>query len=264
MTTLGFFSVVQKEGTQFLTVRARVASDLDRLREQYLPTLSATKETPNNDYRYRATVSHAELGSAMAKIVADVTYSNFKSEVEDVQGLAREQVYAKVWSVLNQGLPPLDKTSGAKKATTHKPTSAAPAAAKYGGVVFDDTGRILVREPTNHFDGYVWTFAKGAPSAGETAEETALREVREETGVDAEIVGLLPGLYWGGAGKGAYFVMRKVAEHPLDAGGRAETAQVRWVTESEAHGLISQTTNAKGRERDLAILAAAVATRSQR
>ena len=31
-TTVGFFSVVQKPGTDKLTVRARVAPDLDRLR----------------------------------------------------------------------------------------------------------------------------------------------------------------------------------------------------------------------------------------
>jgi hypothetical protein len=31
-TTIGFFSIVQKPRTDFLTVRARVASDLDDLR----------------------------------------------------------------------------------------------------------------------------------------------------------------------------------------------------------------------------------------
>ena len=33
-TTIGFFSIVRKPGTDFLTVRARVASDLDDLRRQ--------------------------------------------------------------------------------------------------------------------------------------------------------------------------------------------------------------------------------------
>ena len=85
VTTFGYFSVVQKSATKGLTVRARVRSDLDRLRERYLPGLSPTKATPSNDYAYRATTSHAELGAAMAKIVADVTYANFKSEVERVR-----------------------------------------------------------------------------------------------------------------------------------------------------------------------------------
>ena len=52
----------------------------------------------------------------------------------------------------------------------------------YGGIVVDAKGRILLREPSGHFDGYVWTFPKGRPQPGETAEEAALRETREETG----------------------------------------------------------------------------------
>ena len=41
-TSIGFFSVVRKSGEQQLTVRARCASDLDRLRQQFMPGLSAT------------------------------------------------------------------------------------------------------------------------------------------------------------------------------------------------------------------------------
>src|SRR6187431_1460863 len=33
----------------------------------------------------------------------------------------------------------------------------------------------------------LWALPKGTPEAGETAEETALREVREETGVEVDI-----------------------------------------------------------------------------
>ena len=36
-----------------------------------------------------------------------------------------------------------------------------------------------------------WGLPKGAVSAGETSEQAALREVQEETGLDAEIVGRL-------------------------------------------------------------------------
>ena len=108
-TTFGFFSIVQKRGTQHLTVRARVRSDLGRLRDRYLPTLTEIVEKPGSDSRYRATVSHADLAAAMARIVGDIRYDNFKSEVESVQGHARESVYARVWGVLDAGLPPLDE-----------------------------------------------------------------------------------------------------------------------------------------------------------
>ncbi len=42
-----------------------------------------------------------------------------------------------------------------------------------------------------------WVFPKGTPAAGETIEQTALREVREETGLDVEIVAPLGVIdYW--------------------------------------------------------------------
>ena len=36
-----------------------------------------------------------------------------------------------------------------------------------------------------------WGLPKGAVSAGETSEQAALREVQEETGLEAEVIGLL-------------------------------------------------------------------------
>ena len=36
-----------------------------------------------------------------------------------------------------------------------------------------------------------WGLPKGAVSPGETSEQAALREVKEETGIDAEVIGLL-------------------------------------------------------------------------
>jgi 8-oxo-dGTP pyrophosphatase MutT (NUDIX family) len=42
-----------------------------------------------------------------------------------------------------------------------------------------------------------WTLPKGAQEAGETVEQTALREVREETGLEVELVGPLDIIdYW--------------------------------------------------------------------
>jgi ADP-ribose pyrophosphatase YjhB (NUDIX family) len=136
-----------------------------------------------------------------------------------------------------------------------------PKAAKYGGLVFDEAGRILLFEPLNHFDGYVWTFPKGKGESGEGPEETALREVREETGVEAEIVGHLAKAYPGGTGTAAYFLMTKLREHSFERGTKGETASVTWATEEEARGLIAQTTKRSGRERDLAVLADALAAR---
>jgi hypothetical protein len=41
-TNIGFFSAVQKSGTDCLTIRSRVKGDLETLREKYLPELSPT------------------------------------------------------------------------------------------------------------------------------------------------------------------------------------------------------------------------------
>ncbi|EPY09310.1 hypothetical protein PAALTS15_00415 [Paenibacillus alvei TS-15] len=41
-----------------------------------------------------------------------------------------------------------------------------------------------MRSPKNHWGGYVWTFAKGGQDVEDmTPEETARREVQEETSI---------------------------------------------------------------------------------
>ena len=128
----------------------------------------------------------------------------------------------------------------------------------YGGVVFDAEGRILLREVAGHYGGYVYTFAKGRPDPGETPEETALREVREETGIEAEIVGEIPGVFEGDTTDTKFYAMRAVRDH---GDFHAETAKVMWVDAHAAVGLIALSTTARGRERDTRILKAAVAMR---
>jgi len=125
----------------------------------------------------------------------------------------------------------------------------------YGGVIFDDAGRVLLRKPKGEFDGYKWTFPKGRPNDGETPEAAALREVLEETGVRAKIFGGIPGSFEGGTTDNYYYLM-----HPLETGFNLdkETMEIRWATPEEARELISQTTNPKGRKRDLAVLEATV------
>ncbi len=99
-TNIGFFSAVQKPGTNNLTIRARVKADLDALRKKYLPELSPTTDHGGSDYPWRATVSHAAFAAALGKIVMDLDYPNFKNEVATRQGKARADRYHKVWSAL--------------------------------------------------------------------------------------------------------------------------------------------------------------------
>lgn len=94
---IGFFSVVQKPGDSFLTVRARVSSDLDNLRT-LVPELGETIHTPRNDYPYRATVSHEALAAGIGKLILAIDYDNFKAEVSRRQGFRRADVYHDVWA----------------------------------------------------------------------------------------------------------------------------------------------------------------------
>lgn len=130
-------------------------------------------------------------------------------------------------------------------------TSSIPHANAYGGVLLTRCGRVLLREPANHFDGYHWTFAKGKSDKGEQPELTALREVYEETGYLAEIITALPDAYKSSLSSTAIFIMKHLnQQHPYSW----ETQSTRWVDFAEAKRLISQSTNSSGRQRDLQIL----------
>ncbi len=102
ITTIGFFSVVQKPSSDVLTVRARVKKDLDTLREKYLPNLSTTITNTGSDYPYRATVRHVDFAEALSAIAKDIDYGNFKSHVAQAMGLRRAHLYHKIWRDLKE------------------------------------------------------------------------------------------------------------------------------------------------------------------
>jgi 8-oxo-dGTP pyrophosphatase MutT (NUDIX family) len=121
----------------------------------------------------------------------------------------------------------------------------------YGGVVINAEHKVLLREPSGHYNGQVWTFAKGGPNPGETPEQTALREVLEETGLRAQIIAKLPGSFDGSTTSNEYFLML-----PLEDTKKfdAETVAIRWATKEEAKQLISLTIKPKRRRRELRVL----------
>jgi len=121
----------------------------------------------------------------------------------------------------------------------------------YGGVLINKQGQVLLREPAGHYDNYVWTFAKGKSDPGESPEETALREVLEETGIRAKIVTKIPGTFDGSTTRNEYFLMVPIMDTKEF---KDETCSVRWASLDEAKILISKTRNAAGKIRDLQVL----------
>ncbi|HEX7067419.1 MAG TPA: NUDIX hydrolase [Candidatus Limnocylindria bacterium] len=93
----------------------------------------------------------------------------------------------------------------------------------------------------------LWALPKGTPDAGETTEETALRETREETGLEVEIEARLQSIrYFFVRGttrfhKTVHFFLMRPIGGSLDAHD-AEFDEVRWINLSEALAIMNHAT----------------------
>ncbi|HEX8598389.1 MAG TPA: NUDIX hydrolase [Chloroflexia bacterium] len=125
-----------------------------------------------------------------------------------------------------------------------KPNTVAFSEFSAGGVVYrrvGDTYEVVAVHRNRHTD---WSLPKGHIEKGETQEQAALREVKEETGLDARIVDSL--------GEVVYFyrrpkgLTRKVVYHFLMeyTGGEFgppnwEVDEARWIDIDQAHTLFT-------------------------
>jgi len=116
-----------------------------------------------------------------------------------------------------------------------------------GGIVVRyEAGRpqLVVGSRRRERDGRTWTLPKGTPERDETTEETALREVGEETGLQVRITGPLDRIHYTFVQSGTrihktvhYFLMEPVGgtlerhDHEFD--------QVRWIDFAEAATLLT-------------------------
>lgn len=114
-----------------------------------------------------------------------------------------------------------------------------------GGVVVHE-GKVLVIVPTRRAaDGsFVLGLPKGHLDTGETTEQAATREVREETGVEAELVGELGEVrYWyvrdrRRIAKSVFFFLFRYVHGDL-ADHDDEVLEVRWMDFVEAQKALS-------------------------
>jgi 8-oxo-dGTP pyrophosphatase MutT (NUDIX family) len=123
---------------------------------------------------------------------------------------------------------------------TSTATSAGGIVVRYEG----DAPQLVVGCRRRDRDVVTWTLPKGTPNPGETREETATREVREETGLDVRISGPLDSIeYWFVQGGTRihktvhYFLMEQtggdLARHDH------EFESVRWIGFDEAQALLT-------------------------
>lgn len=116
-----------------------------------------------------------------------------------------------------------------------------------GGIVIgyeEDRPRFVAGRRHREPDSDTWTLPKGTPDPGESTEQTALREVTEETGLRVRIVEPLESISYTFVQRGArihktvhYFLMvptgGDLAEHDH------EFEEVRWVDLDDAAGLLT-------------------------
>jgi len=105
-----------------------------------------------------------------------------------------------------------------------------------GIVVRHESGRpwLVVGSRRRERDGRTWTLPKGTPNPGETREETAIREVEEETGLRVRIRGPLDSIEYTFVQSGTrihktvhYFLMDPIGGDLADHDH--EFAEVRWI-----------------------------------
>jgi ADP-ribose pyrophosphatase YjhB (NUDIX family)/rhodanese-related sulfurtransferase len=115
-------------------------------------------------------------------------------------------------------------------------THSGPVPLGAASVIVDDEGRVLM---VHHTYGELnWEIPGGVLETHESAEEGAIREAREETGVTLEIA-RLSGIYWEpgwGATGGHHFVFRArlaATSSAPSVNDRAEISEVGWFARNE-------------------------------
>jgi hypothetical protein len=120
-TPFGFLSVVtDRDNHNRLLVRTRARKDLDDFRKNYCrrlgPTIDKKALGRGADYPFRAFVGKKAFANAMRRVIADMTYGNFKSSVKDN---TRHNVYMSVWSTMSNAQR-AGKLDGTYRAPSYK------------------------------------------------------------------------------------------------------------------------------------------------
>jgi 8-oxo-dGTP pyrophosphatase MutT (NUDIX family) len=116
-----------------------------------------------------------------------------------------------------------------------------------GGIVYrfqESIPQLVVGRRKRERDSHTWTLPKGTPNPGETLEETALREVCEETGLTVRILSPLDAIKYSFVQRGTriYKTVHYFMMEPTGGGLEGhdhEFEEVRWISFDEALSLLS-------------------------
>jgi 8-oxo-dGTP pyrophosphatase MutT (NUDIX family) len=116
-----------------------------------------------------------------------------------------------------------------------------------GGIVVRHASgqpQLVVGSRRRERDGWTWTLPKGTPKPGESREQTALREVSEETGLEVRITAPFESIeYWFvQSGQRIHKTVHYFLMDPIGGDLSAhdhEFAQVKWVSFAEASSMLT-------------------------
>jgi 8-oxo-dGTP pyrophosphatase MutT (NUDIX family) len=123
-----------------------------------------------------------------------------------------------------------------------------------GGIVLRDAPNgqeLLLGRRRRDRDGATWSLPKGTPDGEETPEQTALREVREETGLEVRILGSVGDIHYRFVREGrridktVHYYLMEVTGGDLALHDH-EFEELRWFALPEAEAVMSFAT-----ERDI-------------
>ena len=116
-----------------------------------------------------------------------------------------------------------------------------------GGIVLRDASggpELVLGRRRRESDGATWSLPKGTPDTGESPEETALREVTEETGLEVRILDTVGDVHYRFMREGRsidktvhYYLMEATGGNLADHDH--EFDEVRWFGLGEAEAIMS-------------------------